>query len=415
MPTPAWRRMGCRLPGTMTPQIAPIQQELVKARAEHDEAAARLTAIGTGNGHSSSALDAAAAVHAQDQLRADLDRTAATESRLNSQLAEMTRASVSATPKRQRSIDLASDVTRLQDHYSVLDEQFQNQSLETDAPGVVRLAAAATAPLHPDEFKIISNAVALLLVFVFLGMVAAIAAHKIDPRVRVASDVEKLLGVAPMAQLPDFDEVSEAVADVHLLRLAATFEYASTEGGMKSCIFTGTGPRVGVTTIAARVRDKLETMGKPAVLVDATGNTQEPFRSISAIEEPESETPRRRSTDPIALLQQVTEKNEMRPGDLVFADTAPLAVSAETECLARFADCVIVVIESGVTTRAQLRKVASLLKRLNLSAVGFVLNRVGLAKADQAFRNSLAEIEKHLRTQGRSPEWQAIRSRFFQG
>jgi len=40
-------------------------------------------------------------------------------------------------------------------------------------------------------------------------------------------------------------------------------------------------------------------------------------------------------------------------------DTAPLAVSAETEYMARFVDCAIVVVESGVTTRAQLRDAAA--------------------------------------------------------
>jgi Mrp family chromosome partitioning ATPase len=392
-------------------QIAQIHEELVKARAEHDEAGARLISISAKNGLSSSTLDPAASAPGQDQLRADLDQAAATESRLNAQLAEMTRAATSATPKFERSRDLAGDITRLQNLFSAIDEQFQNQALENGPPGIARLAAAATAPLHPDEFKVISNAIVLLLVFVFLGVVAAIAAHRIDPRVCVASDVEKLLGIAPVAQLPDFSEVSEETADVHLLRLAAAFDYACVDGGMKSCIFTGTGPGVGVTTVATRVRDKLESIGRAAVLVDATGAAHEPFSAGD--EKSDTEPPSQANPRPITLLQQVAGSGEMRRGELVFADTPPLAVSAETECLARFADCAIVVIESGVTTRAQLRRAASLLERLNLNAVGFVLNRVKLAKADSAFRNSVEEIEEHLRTQGRLTDWQTIRSRYF--
>ena len=65
-----------------------------------------------------------------------------------------------------------------------------------------------------------------------------------------------------MAQLPDFAEVSDEVADEHLLRLAAGIEYACKEGGMRSCIFTGAGPEAGVTTVATRVRDMLEAMGR---------------------------------------------------------------------------------------------------------------------------------------------------------
>ena len=343
----------------------------------------------------------------RDRVKKELDEDTAEQAALNANSGTTT----GETTKLRRSSDLASDITRLQNLYFAVDEQFQNQSLEDAAPGMARLAAAATVPPHPDESKVISNAAALLLVFVFLGFVAAIAAHKIDPRVCVASDVERLLGVAPMAQLPDFEEVSEEVADVHLLRLAAAFDYAATNSGMRSCIFTGTGPRVGVTTIAARLKDKLETMGRAAVLVDATGTTHEPFGAGD--DRSETELASQANSRPITLLQQVAGRGEAGRGELILADTAPLAVSAETECLARFADCAIVVIESDVTTRAQLRRVASLLQRLNLNAVGFVLNRVTLAKADAPFRNSVEELEKHLRTQERSTDWQAIRRRYF--
>jgi hypothetical protein len=98
---------------------------------------------------------------------------------------------------------------------------------------------------------------------------------------------------------------------------------------------------------------------------------------------------------------------------LVLTDTAPVAISAETEYLARFVDCAIVVIESGVTTRAQLRAAAQALQRIDVATVGFVLNRVGLAKADPAFRNSVNEVERHLRSQSRSPARRTVRSHHF--
>jgi len=102
---------------------------------------------------------------------------------------------------------------------------------------------------------------------------------------------------------------------------------------------------------------------------------------------------------PTALLQQMAEETGTGEESLVLTDTAPLAVSAETEYLARFVDCVFVVIESGVTTRAQLRDTAATLERLGVGAVGFVLNRVGLTKADPAFRDAAEAVEKHLQAQ----------------
>ncbi len=91
--------------------------------------------------------------------------------------------------------------------------------------------------------------------------------------------------------------------------------------------------------------------------------------------------------------------NDADDPKLVLTDAAPIAVSAETEYLARFADCAIVVIESGVTTRAEIRDAAATLQRLNVGTVGFVLNRVGMTKADPSFRASVDAIEKHLQSQ----------------
>lgn len=443
--------------------IAQIHQELEAARHDHDEYAARLTSITSSNGVSSTALDteaeqsiatdpglsslkqallarkaalvsqmanltpshplykqdqaelakidaslesstqevrAKAATRIEEQLRMDLDRTASLEARLNAQLAQMTRAAAGATPKLQRSSDLANDITRLQSRYNTVDEQLQNQTLEDSAPGMAHLAEAAVPPAHPSVAGVIRNALLLLFGFIGLGLVAAVAAHKLDPRIYVASDVEQLLGYGPMAQLPDFDEVSDEVAEEHLLRLATSIEFAAKDGHLLSCVFTGTGPEVGVTTIARRVREMLGVLGNEAVLVDAAGPVPAEHAPGTDLE---------RSSRAISLMPQAGSLTP-QPGEgtapahehLMLTDTAPLTVSAEAEYMARRADCTILVIESAKTTRAQLRAAAATLQRLNAAAVGFVLNRVSLANADESFRQSVTEVDRHLRAQGRT-------------
>jgi Mrp family chromosome partitioning ATPase len=214
-----------------------------------------------------------------------------------------------------------------------------------------------------------------------------------------------VLGYAPMAVLPDFDEVSDEVAAEHLLRLSAAIEHARKQGTLRSCIFTGTSSGTGVTTVVTRVRDILQAMGRPTVLLDASGTPPPSPRASAAASGKESASGQpatqtgSRST---ALLQRVAAETEMQRESLVLTDTAPLAISAETEYLARFVDCAIVVVESGVTTRAQVLGTLNTLQRLEMAAVGFVLNRVGLAKADPDFRDSVREIEKHLQAQSLS-------------
>jgi Mrp family chromosome partitioning ATPase len=317
----------------------------------------------------------------------------------------MTAAAASATPKLQRANDLATDIVRLQNRNAGVDEQIHNLMIENGAPGAVHLSASAVAPLYPTVTGILRQALILLVAGMLFGLLAAVAANKMDPRVYIATDVERVLGFAPMAVLPDFDQVSDGVAEEHLLRLAATIEHARQQGNLKSCIFTGTGLGTGVTTVVTRVREMLEAMGRSTVLVDASGTPLPPPPATSGglgIQDTSSQLATRQGSRSTALLQQLADETETGEESLVLTDTAPLTLSAETEYLARLVDCVIIVIESGVTTRAQLREVAHSLQRLDVAAVGFVLNRVGLKKANPAFRRSVRGIEQHLRAKGRS-------------
>lgn len=458
--------IGAAAPDVYDEDIGRIRGELVTARTAHDEAAARLTSMDANQG-SSSALDAAAdeivatdsglmsmktslnqrratlisqmanltpnhpqykqdaaelaqingnldammkdlrtkaAERIQLKLRSDLERTAGVEGRLNGQLAQLTAAAGGATSKMQRANDLAIDINRLQNRFTTVDEEWRNLTLEEGAPGSAFVSAAATPPTHAVLTGKLRNAGLLIFTGLFFGMLAAVAAHKMDPRVYIASDVERVLGFAPMALLPDFYEVPAGVSDEHMLRLASSIEHARKLGNLKSCIFTGTGPGTGVTTVATRLRDLLEAMGRPTVLVDATGTAPVAPANSAGNGNPGTQAlvgPQRGSR-PSALLQQMADESKTQGESLVLTDTAPLVLSAETEYLARFVDCAIVVVQSGVTTRAQLRDAAAALQRLDVAAVGFVLNRVGLEKADPAFRLSVKAIEEHLDTQSSS-------------
>ncbi len=443
--------------------ITEIRTELVKARTEHDAAEAKFAAMGANHGASSNAIDAAAdesadadaglismktalnarkavliskmanltpgnpeykqdaaelaqinsnldqmmkdlrtraSSHIQLQLRSELERTAGVEAQLNSQLRQLVSSATNATSKLQRASDLAADITRLQSRYSAVDEQLHNRILEDAAPSGAYVSTTAEVPDHRTKSGRTRNALAIVLAGIILGLIAAILRHKLDRHVYVGSDVEGVLGFGPMVLLPDFGQVSEGAAEEHLLRLAAAIEHAHKQGHLRSYVFTGASSGTGVTTIVTRVRTLLESMGRPTVYVDASGTSAEEEPVGAAAEGPQETralvTAGGRSRQS-GLSNQTA--NEVDSQTLVLTDAAPIAVSAETEYLARFADCVIVVVESGVTTRAEIRDAAATLQRLNVGAVGFVLNRVGLDKADPAFRASVDSIEKHLQSQ----------------
>jgi len=456
-------QLGMAAVGTVTPdliddQISKTRDELIKAQTEHDQAEAKFSAMKAGQSDTSAAMNAeaddliatdaglssmktslnqrravlitqmanltpqnpgyrlaadelakinasldammkdlrsSAAARIQQKLRTDLERTARVEDQLNGQLRELARTAAGATPKLQRVNDLATDIVRLRNRFSIVDEQLHNLMVEDSAPGAVHVSVAAMPPLHPSLGRILKGALPLALGGLLLGLLAAIVANKLDPLVYIGADIEQAIGFAPIAVLPDFDETSEGVAAEYLMRLAAAIDHAGgRKGDLQTCILTGTSHRTGVTTITERVKDALSAMGRPAVLLNAAG--------YSGDDSPESEA----ST---ALLKQVASRAELDEESLVLIDTAPLVLSAETEYLARSVNGALVVIQSGVTTRTQLLTAVNTLQRLEVSAVGFVLNKVSLAKADPAFRHALHDMEKHLRTQGVSSSMWPVR------
>jgi uncharacterized protein involved in exopolysaccharide biosynthesis/Mrp family chromosome partitioning ATPase len=469
--------IGAATPDHLDDDITLVRSELVKARADHDEAAAKFTSVGGEHGPSSASLDAEAdeliasdaglvsmktalnarravlisqmanltpshpqykqdaeelakinqslesmmnglrakaAARIQLKLRTDLERTAGVEGRLNAQLGQLTGTAGSATSKLQRASDLATDIARLQARFATVDEQWRNLIIEDGAPGTAYIATPATAPLHSANSKVLRNAAVILFAGIMFGLLAAAIANKMDAKIYTAADVEQVLGFAPIAQLPDFDEVPDGVAEEQLLRLATAIEYAGKQGDMKSCIFTGAVAGTGVTTVAGRVRDLLEAMGRTTVLVDASGAPPPAPRDNAGGQAEQALATIQRPSRSSALVRQMAEETETQDGSLVLTDTAPLVVSAETEYLARHVDCAIVVVRSGVTTRAQLHEAAAALQRLDVAAVGFVLNRIGLQKADPAFRLSVRAIEDHLNAQrSESRATRTVRSQPF--
>jgi len=445
--------------------IASIREELVKARAARDEAAARLSTMEAVKGATPQALNAEAdelagtdaglvsmkmslnqrratliaqmanltpvhplykqdaaelaqidssldammkdlrakvSARIEQRMHTDLDRTTSVQDRLNGQLAQLAAAAAGATPQLQRAADLATNIARLQSRFAVVDEQVRDLTLEANAPGSAYLSSVASVPTHVAWALILKRSLLLAFGGVFLGLLAALIANNLDEKIYVAADVVRVLGVAPMVQLARFSDVSPGVAEDQMLRLTAAIDHACRQGNLKNCIFTGVGPGAGVTTIATRVQSMLQAMGHDSVLVDASGvlvkSVQAPAggnrRSVALT----TTEPGKRSA---SLMQQLAEEGESDEC-LILTDTAPLVISAETEYLARHVDAAIMVIEAGVTTRTQLRHAAETLQRLNVPAVGYVLNKVALATADAPFLHTVQAMEQHQGGQGRS-------------
>jgi uncharacterized protein involved in exopolysaccharide biosynthesis len=390
--------------------LLPQMANLTPSNPQYKQDVAELAQIDASQEEYVKNLRAKVSARIEQRLRSDLARTAQVEERLNAQWGAMAATAVSATSKLQRANDLETNILRLQNRFTAVDDQLHNMLIENSAPGAAFLSAAATPPLHPTYSGLLRKPLPIALGSILLGILAAVIALKLDTRLYTASDVERVLGFAPMAQLPDFDQVSAGVAEEHIFRLAAAIEHAHQSGNLRSCIFTGIGPGAGVTTIVSQVRVMLGAMGRSSTLVDTSGTPPPPASPAeSGSAGSTSLVAAQRGSRSSAVLQKFAEEKQAPAQGIILTDTAPLPISAETEYLARFVDATIIVVESGVTTRAQLHAVANTLQQLEVTAVGFVLNRVRLKRADPVFRQSVLNMERHQHSQSRASRLRAER------
>ena len=208
--------------------------------------------------------------------------------------------------------------------------------------------------------------------------------------------------------LLDDREVTQLVYDECALRLAAGIDHAAHSAGVRTFVVTGVTAGAGTTTIVGHLGSTLAKLGRKTLTIDASGNTNPvAYATVNLTEaSPSSDLPaasRLRSVDRARRLQSTVVTQPLNSKvtplatsfmakafqeltneyDIVLIDAAPILTSAETEYLARFADVTILVGESAKTKKAELKRSARLLERLNVGGVAVIINKVGLLRAEK--------------------------------
>ena len=198
------------------------------------------------------------------------------------------------------------------------------------------------------------------------------------------------------------------------MRLAAGIDHAAHAAGVRTFVITGIGSGAGTTTIAGHLGSTLAKLGRKTLTIDASGNTNPvAYATVSLTDtgrRADSHAEMRTELQSTVVPQPLNSKilplatsfmakafqeltNEY---DIVLIDAAPLLTSAETEYLARFADVTILVGESAKTKKAELKRTARLLERLNVGGVAVVINKVGLLRAEKTLKHDLTEFEARI-------------------
>jgi succinoglycan biosynthesis transport protein ExoP len=358
-----------------------------------------------------------AADHLQQKLRTQLNSAQMVESRLNGDLLRGTRQAVDTAPKIQRAAEIQAGLDRLQTRYAAVDDRISNLELESSSPGSVHLFSPAMTPLGPERSKIVLLVMMIFPFSILVGAVSAVILDLLDPHIYTASDVEAVLGFAPIGMLFDDREVTQIVFDECALRLAAGVDHAARLANARTFVITAVNSGAGTTSIIENLASMLAKLGRKTLVVDPSGNS-EPIAFVSSGTDLQKR-PVRFPDGNIGGSGSTTELQRLKPGhqslparvgpmngfvfesfqlmssqyDIVLIDAAPILISAETEYLARMADVTVLVSEAGKTRKAWLTRAARLLERLGVAGAAAAINKVHPARAEEALKHDLREFE----------------------
>ncbi len=357
-----------------------------------------------------------AAARLEQKLRTTLNSASMIESRLQSDLVQGTRQANVASPRIQRAGEIQAELDRLQTRYSAVDDRISNLELESSSPGSVHLFSPAMTPLGPEKSKITTLLIAIFPLSIIMGILSAIILDLLDPHIYNGSDVESLLGFAPIGMLLDDREVTQLVFDECALRLAAGVDHAARVAGARTFVFTAVNSGAGTTSIIESLGSMLAKLGRKTLVIDPSGNSEPVafvtlgtelqrrpihFKDSGVAPVPSTDLQMTKSgigSLPARIPQSkgfVLEsfKSMSADYDIILIDAAPLLISAETEYLARMSDVTVLVSEAGKTKKAWLTRAARLLERLGVAGAAAVVNKVHPARAEEALKHDIREFE----------------------
>ncbi len=239
----------------------------------------------------------------------------------------------------------------------------------------------------------------------FLGVIAALILNRLDNRVRSKRQVESLLDLPVIAEVPSLNRAQRRAAEMHSREnprsrfaeqyraLASTLGYARRARRSRGqvVLVTSPGPSEGKTTTVANLGAMLAESGQSVLLMNCdfrrprlhllTGSEYQPM-DLNKTQIPEVElisnvvdSSDALPTEVIAAQRSVIRK-AMRLYDLILIDTAPLLATNDAVDLLDLVDDVVLVMRAGKTTMHAADRAAEVLDRRRAHVLGIAITDV---------------------------------------
>jgi polysaccharide biosynthesis transport protein len=337
------------------------------------------------------------------QRAADVQKQSLTESSLANEVAAQAAQASTFSRGYQDAMGLGAEVDRERKRVDSIEERLSLLSLESRAPGFVRLFSAARDPNEPVKGS--RSRYALIAVFLALavGIFAPLGADYLDPRINSPDDVRRIIGFPVLGWLLDKQHAGNDFGREQVLRIANRIHQERQINGSQIFAFTAVKAKNGTTTLVREVAQALTHLGASALAVEANAYRADPkyrspkSRGLTVILRGQSdiahEIVRGDDAEPDFLpvgdvhdfenlpdLQNLGEvlKSATSVYSTVLVDLPPVLASVDAELIARLADVVLLVIEAEAVTKNELRQAAKSLERIKPKAIAAVLNRVHL-------------------------------------
>ena len=237
------------------------------------------------------------------------------------------------------------------------------------------------------------------------GVIIAMVLNRLDNRVRSKRQVEALLDLPVIAEVPSLARTHKRAAEMHAREnprsrfaeqyraIASTLSYArrSRRTTGQVVLVTSPGPSEGKTTTVANLGAMLAEAGERVLLMNCdfrrprlhvlTGSEYQPMdlnktqipdvELISNVVENSDALP----TEVIAAQRSVIKK-AMKLYDLILIDTAPLLATNDAVDLLDLVDDVVLVMRAGKTTMHAADRAAEILDRRRAHVLGVAITDV---------------------------------------
>jgi polysaccharide biosynthesis transport protein len=298
-----------------------------------------------------------------------------------------------------------------QQSYATLLSQYEDtrirDAIRANTISLVEPATTPDKPIRPD--RLLNYGLGFLL-SAMAGLGLAFVFDHFDETLHTSADIEKVIGMPAIVKIPStksgktflpldgYSPYGEAYR-----RLRAAFLYNIQSSNHRVIMVTSPEPEDGKSTICANLAILLAQAGKKVVLVDGDVNVSRIHQIFNlpnqigltsvlsgqiiikdALQSTQYEGLKVLTSGPFEdgkeVLSQQSKIHELISdltsfGDLVLIDSPAILSVADVSDLATEVDSVLVVVRRNLTNLSSLDEARKLLDKLDITTMGFIINR----------------------------------------